>query len=38
MATFCKSKELVLHREPHCLYNRSYYTADFNNLKTVGEP
>jgi hypothetical protein len=36
ISTICKSKEPVLHRESPCLYYRSYKTADFKILKTVG--
>jgi hypothetical protein len=38
LATFCKSEKPILHLEPPCLKNRSFLTADFKNLKAVGEP
>jgi hypothetical protein len=38
LATFCKSEKPILHLAPPCLKNHSFITADFKNLKAVGEP
>jgi hypothetical protein len=37
LATFCKSEKPILHLEPPCLKSHNFLTADFKNLKAVGE-